>query len=986
MKTTATIKVLMLLGIMSASLALQAIDVANILDLWNVRNNRNGSFTQTANIDLAVTDPAIVTDWISTQAYAVGTIRRYTDGFVYYCIQASPAGTLPTNTSFWTKMWEAAKGWEPIGRSSATAFTGDYNGAGYQILNLYINRGASPVANNVYPSDGEDNVGLFGYLENRSGSDTYVRGLTLINPRVKGRRATGSLVGRVLLPITTPARSYTVYIERNAVLGDANSYVMGFGATGGLVGANNSVDKQRVPVIRYSSANITVSATHPGNYAPNPGDRVGNTSVYNPYNIKYGGLVGCNENGITQDSYARGNVSGGDRVGGVAGCTIDGAIFRTYSTGYLTRGIFPGMVSNDPVNYTLPAYEGGWGGIVGRTVGFLPPGLGGGSGTGSVLQSFWLVQANSGGYTYTGTASRTQAQLQDQANVATNFPTWDYANIWGWGGNDNYPVLRASPTNLMYYRSFASSVWGTASNWRTDASEFGAFTTIPTDPPNAYNSLKITVMNGHTMTVGTNRTIDQTVVNSGGKILVNNGFTLSVVDGDGTDLTIDGELEHNGGLNLGISTITTVNGTLKTNSASTLYLQGDLVVNGTHTITTGAALTYDTNSHKYFNGTSAQTAGTAFPATVWDLTVNNPAGVSFPNNFTVNSVLYLLAGSYSIAGAVLPNVNGFVSPGVKYFEMHKVNVPTTGFSVSMDTAQNDTQYIKRQWTVTGHVNDADPYQRTKVLTFYWTPADDYGFNWGANVPKVWYGNNSYTPSSYSTSSNPRWAKISYTFPQTASKASQSFLIGLDEDETLPVQLSSFTATVFQGSSVMLQWVTQTETNLLGYRVYRAANDVIGNAQMLDAFIQGTNTSQTQSYMFVDREIFDPGTYYYWLQSLDMDGSSAYYGPVSISYAPGQPETPGVILPAGFNSLYPNPFNPDLSIRFTLETAGRASLEIYNLRGQIVRRLVDANLAKGTHNFMWDGRDANGRIVASGMYQLILRSGGKTYSSRAMMMK
>lgn len=986
MNISTSIKTLIFLGLLSVSLSLQAIDVTNILDLWNVRNNRNASFTQTGNIDLAVTDPAIVTDWVNSQPYSVGSIRRYTDGFVYYCIQASPAGTLPTNASYWTKMWEAAKGWEPIGSNSATAFTGDYNGAGYQILNLFINRGASPVANNVYPSSGEDHVGLFGYVENRASADTYIRGVTLINPRVKGRRGTGSLVGRVLLPITTPARSFTVYIERNAVLGDAGSYVLGFGATGGLVGANNSVAKQRVPVIRYSSANITVGATHPNNYAPNPADPVGNTGIFNPYNIKYGGLVGCNENGLTQDSYARGNVSGGDRVGGVAGCTIDGAIFRTYSTGYLTRGIFPGMVSNDPVNYTLPNYEGGWGGIVGRTSGSLPPGLGGGGGSGSVQNSYWLVQDNSGSYTVTNTASRTQTQMQDQANVATNYPTWNYTNIWGWGGNDNYPILRASPTNLLYYRSFASSVWGTASNWRTDTVENGTYSTTPTDPPNAYNSLKIIIQSGHTMTVGTNRTIDQTVINAGGKILVNNGFTLSVVDGDGSDLLINGELEHNGGLNLAISTHTIVNGALKTNSASTLYLQGDLVVNGTHTITSGATLTYDTNSSKIFSGTSAQSAGTAFPATVWDLTVDNPAGVSFPNKFTANSVLYLLSGSYSITGGLLPDVNGFTSPTVKYFNMKKLTVPTTGFSVSMDTSQGNNQYIKRQWTVTGHVNDPNTYYRTKELTFFWTPDDDYGFNWGVNVPMVWYGGNSYIPSSYSTSANPRWAKIDYTFPQSESKASQSFLIGLDEDETLPVQLSSFTASLSQGGSVMLRWVTQTETNLLGYRVFRGTDTSIMNAFMMDAFIAGTNTSQMQSYVFVDQEIFDPGVYFYWLQSLDLDGTSAYFGPVSITYSPGQQETPGVVLPAGFNLLYPNPFNPDLSIRFTLEAAGRTSLDVFNLRGQLVRRLVNSDLAKGTHNIMWDGRDANSRSVASGTYQLVLRSGGKTFTSRAVMMK
>lgn len=979
------IYILMIAALMMTAIGLQAqTTVGNILQLWNVRNNPSGSFVQTANIDLAVTDPANLINWAPSTSYSIGDIRKHpTDGFAYWSITAHTSGA-SFNAANWTKLWEADKGWEPIGRNSATAFTGDYNGAGYQILNLFIDRGASAVANNVYPSDGEDSVGLFGFVENKTGSDTYIRNLSIVNPRVTGRRGTGALVGRILLPITTPARSFTVYIERNAVYG--NGYVRGFGATGGMVGANNSVAKQRVPVVRFSWANITVSATHPNNYTPNPNDPVGNTGINNPYNIKYGGLVGCNENGITQDSYARGNVSGGDRVGGVAGCTIDGTVFRTYSTGDLIRGIAPGS--------PLPDWEGGWGGIVGRTAGSLPPGLGGGGGSGSVQNSYWLAKTPTPSYTNTDTASRTETEMKNQGTVNTIYPTWDYTNIWGWGTsgeddyNDGFPILKSSPTTLLYYRSFATSSWGTASNWRTDTQEFGSYTTVATDPPNAYNSLKITIQNGHTMTVGTDRTIDQTVVNSGGKILVNNGVTLSVVDGNGTDLLVDGEVEHNGGLSLGLSTLSIVNGTLKTNASSTLNLVGDLVVSGTHTIATGATLTYDTNSHKFFTGTAAQNAGTAFPANVWDLTVNNPAGVSFPNNFTVNSVLYLTSGSYSISGSLLPAVNGFVSPSVKYFDMKKLTVPTTGFSVDTNTAQSDPNYIKRQWTVTGHVNDPSAFYRTKELTFHWTNDDDSNMNWGVRIPKVYVNNVAFNPKpgTFLIDGNNRSIKYDYEFPQTESKATRDFKLGLGNDQTLPVQLSSFTAVIHQGNSVMLQWVSQTENNLVGYRILRSTDDIAMNGTMLDGLIEATNTSQVQSYVFFDREIYEPGTYWYWLQSLEMDGSSEYHGPVSITYSPVQSETPALVLPAGFNTIYPNPFNPDLNIRFTVDKPGRATIEIYNLRGQMVRRLMDSDLAKGSHKVLWDGRDASGNLVSSGMYQLVLRSGNKRYSTRAVMMK
>jgi hypothetical protein len=102
-----------------------------------------------------------------------------------------------------------------------------------------------------------------------------------------------------------------VYITRcYATVNDpGTAIVRGFGATGGLVGANNSNRKQQIPVIRYCWANVKVESTHPGNYKINPNDPVTGAGT-NPYNIKYGGLVGCNETGISHDSFAFGEVTG----------------------------------------------------------------------------------------------------------------------------------------------------------------------------------------------------------------------------------------------------------------------------------------------------------------------------------------------------------------------------------------------------------------------------------------------------------------------------------------------------------------------------------------------------------------------------------------------------------------------------------------------------------------------------------------------------
>jgi hypothetical protein len=66
--------------------------------------------------------------------------------------------------------------------------------------------------------------------------------------------------------------------------------------------------------------------------------------------------------------------------------------------------------------------------------------------------------------------------------------------------------------------------------------------------------------------------------------------------------------------------------------------------------------------------------------------------------------------------------------------------------------------------------------------------------------------------------------------------------------------------------------------------------------------------------------------------------------------------------------YPNPFNPETTLSFTLPEAGKASMAVYNLRGQLVRNLIQASeLAAGNHSCVWDGRDEDGASVASGVY-------------------
>ena len=79
--------------------------------------------------------------------------------------------------------------------------------------------------------------------------------------------------------------------------------------------------------------------------------------------------------------------------------------------------------------------------------------------------------------------------------------------------------------------------------------------------------------------------------------------------------------------------------------------------------------------------------------------------------------------------------------------------------------------------------------------------------------------------------------------------------------------------------------------------------------------------------------------------------------------------------------YPNPFNPKTTIEFSLDRDAQASIRVFDVRGRMVRTLVDSYLSAGRRSVTWDGLDDSGGPVASGVYFLRLEAGGD-FSSRS----
>ncbi|MFZ5519430.1 MAG: T9SS type A sorting domain-containing protein [Candidatus Zhuqueibacterota bacterium] len=79
--------------------------------------------------------------------------------------------------------------------------------------------------------------------------------------------------------------------------------------------------------------------------------------------------------------------------------------------------------------------------------------------------------------------------------------------------------------------------------------------------------------------------------------------------------------------------------------------------------------------------------------------------------------------------------------------------------------------------------------------------------------------------------------------------------------------------------------------------------------------------------------------------------------------------------------YPNPFNAETTIRYQLPQASAVTLTIYNLLGQQIRRLVNERQLAGNYSIIWDGRDEQGTILASGIYIYRLEAGSFVSSKK-----
>lgn len=153
-------------------------------------------------------------------------------------------------------------------------------------------------------------------------------------------------------------------------------------------------------------------------------------------------------------------------------------------------------------------------------------------------------------------------------------------------------------------------------------------------------------------------------------------------------------------------------------------------------------------------------------------------------------------------------------------------------------------------------------------------------------------------------------------------------------------------------SVYFNWQQPQNTSCLGYNIYK------------DGSLLNTNPLATEE--FIDQLPYGEWHEYY-VTAVYNEGESDASNVVEVDEWPLASDNNIVIFKTEFMGNYPNPFNPETTFKFSLANSAQTTLNIYNLKGQLVTQLINEKLPAGIYNVKWNGMDMNNKSVGSGIY-------------------
>ena len=253
------------------------------------------------------------------------------------------------------------------------------------------------------------------------------------------------------------------------------------------------------------------------------------------------------------------------------------------------------------------------------------------------------------------------------------------------------------------------------------------------------------------------------------------------------------------------------------------------------------------------------------------------------------------------------------------------------------------------WTLTGRIMPLNPGDMVIVKT-----TQDHMFKWGENIP----------------------------VPPRTKSSPQGFVYD-EKKDYIPIYITLTDEMVMQYEEVGLyidgvcKGAVVIEENLEQISAYIANADDLTNGEVELTFVPRASKSAPflPEVKRISHEQLMP----------KHTAAGANYPYFEINLADNKEGEDIPALPS-LGQNYPNPFNPNTTISYSVPTAGKVKLEVYNLKGQLVKTLANKEIEAGIYSVSWNGKDSNDKPVASGVYFYRLSTPGYKQSKKMLLMK
>lgn len=187
---------------------------------------------------------------------------------------------------------------------------------------------------------------------------------------------------------------------------------------------------------------------------------------------------------------------------------------------------------------------------------------------------------------------------------------------------------------------------------------------------------------------------------------------------------------------------------------------------------------------------------------------------------------------------------------------------------------------------------------------------------------------------------------------------------------LPVELTDFTA-IFENGAFQVSWTTLSEINNAGFEIQLSTDGISFES---GGYVDGFGTTETQHDYSFNTQALGLGLHFIRLKQLDYDGMATYSSSLQVT----------TDVPSGFvlEPAYPNPFNPNSTIRFIAEEEIQVTASLFNDCGQKVKELFEGVVPANEMQSI----SIDGTSLSSGTYFVRVNAGSKSQMRAITLMK